>query len=88
MTSGSWLSAAADLLDDATPDRGQAGGTADVLAGGQRAGAHPETIRRAVRSGTPPASRVGRSLRIDFRELEAWLNRSPPLGASRASTAS
>jgi excisionase family DNA binding protein len=39
----------------------------------QRAGAHIETIRRAVRSGALPAGRVGRSARIEPADLDAWL---------------
>jgi len=40
----------------------------------QRAGAHAETIRRAVRSGALSAGRVGRSLRIAPSHLDAWLS--------------
>jgi len=40
----------------------------------QRAGTHPETIRRAIRSGALSAGRVGRSLRIAPSHLDAWLS--------------
>jgi excisionase family DNA binding protein len=42
----------------------------------QRARAHPETIRRAIRSGALHAVRAGRSLRIAPGDLDAWLQRS------------
>ncbi len=54
--------------------------TADspLLTAGQaaaRAGVHPETVRRAIRAGVlPTAGRVGRSPRLDWRDVEAWLN--------------
>jgi excisionase family DNA binding protein len=35
-------------------------------------GAHPETIRRAIRSGELKAVRVGRSYRITGYDLEAF----------------
>jgi excisionase family DNA binding protein len=41
----------------------------------QRAVVHAETIRRAVRSGALPASKVGRSLRIAPTDFDAWLSR-------------
>jgi excisionase family DNA binding protein len=40
----------------------------------QRAVVHAETIRRAVRSGALPASKVGRSLRIAPTDFDAWLS--------------
>lgn len=43
----------------------------------QRARAHVETIRRAVRRGELAAAQVGRSLRIRSADLEAWLAPSP-----------
>ena len=42
----------------------------------RRAGAHVETIRRAVRSGALRAGRVGRSPRIAPTDLDAWLRGS------------
>ncbi len=42
----------------------------------QRAGAHVETVRRAVRSGALRAGRVGRSPRIAPADLDAWVRAS------------
>ncbi len=39
----------------------------------EHAHVHVETIRRAVRSGTLPARRVGQSPRITAGDLDAWL---------------
>jgi excisionase family DNA binding protein len=40
----------------------------------EQASVHVETIRRKIRSGELPASRIGRSLRIDATDLDTWLS--------------
>lgn len=53
----------------------------------QRAGAHVETIRCAVRSGALRAGRVGRSPRIASADLDAWVRGSGRHGQTPRSRA-
>lgn len=63
------------MMGDAEPERVSRPLSPHEAA--ERARTHPETIRRAVRSGALPASRAGRSIRVDPADLDTWLNRPP-----------
>lgn len=68
----------APCMPDASPDRLLTPGEA-----ADRAGVHVETVRRAIRAGRlPAAGQVGRSPRLTWPDITAWLE------AGRATTTS
>jgi len=46
-------------------------------AAGERHDLHPRTVRRAIARGDLPGYKIGRSLRVNVDELDAWVKSKP-----------
>lgn len=55
-----------------------------VAEAARMAGCHPQTVRRAIRSGALDAGRCGRGWRIRPAAVEAWLRAGSPAPAGSA----